>query len=98
MGCCMSAVEDIKFQKLVIEEDLSRRNNSDSFDDINLSSNSDIIPINDWIDYKDKAVTEPTANCQSINSLTLKSSTLKLSSIKGSLIDSFSVTLPLPKY
>lgn len=97
MGCCMCLNSEVKPADLIKEEnDLSGEKSSNSFSDLNLSSDSDMPPLIEWIEFKNsKSMTESTAVFSSFNcSCKKKPCGYRTLSNQNSIVDSFYVALP----
>ena len=93
MGCCACMPSEVQCAEVINPGSLTEENNSDCFSDLNISSDSDMPPLKEWIDYKNtKIFTESTAVFSSINYNSNKTTNfLKVSFKQSSIIDSFSV-------
>ena len=92
MGCCACIPSEVQCAEVINLGSLTEENNSDCFNDLNISSDSDMPPLKEWIDYKNtKIFTESTAVFSSINYNSNKTTNfLKVSFKQSSIIDSFS--------
>lgn len=93
MGCCIYAHVEVQCNELENkQESIHPEPDSSKFDDLNLSSDSDMPPLQDWIDYKKITTnTESTAVFTSMNSSKKPGFSLRTFSNQSSIIDSFSV-------
>jgi hypothetical protein len=96
MGCCVCVTDHIRINGLSKDEiNLQISNLSNSFNDLSLSSESDLPHLTDWLDFKkSKVSTESTGLFSSFNCSKKNKAGLKVLSNSGSIVDSFVVTLP----
>ena len=96
MGCCVCVGDQINLKSIKNNEvNLEAHGISNSFNDLSLSSESDLPHLTDWLDLKSsKVLTESTGVFSSFNCTKKTKNSGKLSSNCGSIIDSFVVTLP----
>ena len=96
MGCCVCIGDQINLKTITNDEvNLEVRSISNSFNDLNLSSDSDLPQYTEWLDYKkSKVMTESTGVFSSFNCTKKTKCGTKVLSSTGSIIDSFVVTLP----
>ncbi|OMJ76569.1 hypothetical protein SteCoe_24063 [Stentor coeruleus] len=97
MGCCVCLTSEIKSAEFLNEEkEINDERSSNSFNDLSLSSDSDMPPLKEWIEFKNsKSLTESTAVFSSFNcSCKKKNCGFKTLSNQGSIVDSFYVALP----
>jgi hypothetical protein len=94
MGCCACVANEIRTTEIVnFEQDLRDEKDSHGFNDLSLSSDSEMPPLKEWIEFKNsKFLSESTDFFSSINySYKKQSYTNKTFSNQGSIVDSFSV-------
>ena len=96
MGCCVCVGDHINFKSMTNDEvNLEVHAKSNSFNDLSLSSESDLPHLTEWMDFKkSKVMTESTGVFSSFNCTKKTKSGTKVFSYTGSIIDSFVVTLP----
>lgn len=101
MGCCTFVNSDVKSLELISAiQGISESLESGSFNDISLTSDLDMPPLREWMDYKNfKSVTESSDLFNSINySCKNKDPGVKTLSNQGSIVDSFSINLSFACY
>ena len=96
MGCCVCVGDQINLKSIKNSEvNLEAQGISNSFNDLSLSSESDLPHLTEWLDFKkSKVMTESTGVFSSFNCTKKTKSGGKVLSNVGSMIDSFVVTLP----
>ena len=97
MGCCVQNGMEIKRFDLVISDSYHKNVNDQDFMDLSLSSDDDIQRADDWIAFKSSESKSLTDSLAMMSTLLQSDRKISVYSKPGSMVDSFSVNLPMHK-